>query len=241
MKNHLIAVAGAVPPIRVGDVKYNAGQIIDVIKKQSDCGVIVFPELSITGYTCADLFGSDLLLASSEESLLEIAGSTEDTGVTAVVGLPFAYENDLYNCAAVVSEGVVKALVPKSYIPNYSEFYECRWFASGKDLKNKTVILGGYEVPFGTDILVEDPCTGAVLGVEICEDLWIPDKPSTHLALAGASIIANLSASDELINNCRTNCIPIELKDMNYLDYDNFLEKRRILMAQKIKDYFYTL
>ena len=200
MKNHLIAVAGAVPPIRVGDVKYNAGQIIDVIKKQSDCGVIVFPELSITGYTCADLFGSDLLLASSEESLLEIAGSTEDTGVTAVVGLPFAYENDLYNCAAVVSEGVVKALVPKSYIPNYSEFYECRWFASGKDLKNKTVILGGYEVPFGTDILVEDPCTGAVLGVEICEDLWIPDKPSTHLALAGASIIANLSASDELIN-----------------------------------------
>ena len=162
--------------------------------------MIVFPELSITGYTCADLFGSDLLLASSEESLLEIAGSTEDTGVTAVVGLPFAYENDLYNCAAVVSEGVVKALVPKSYIPNYSEFYECRWFASGKDLKNKTVILGGYEVPFGTDILVEDPCTGAVLGVEICEDLWIPDKPSTHLALAGASIIANLSASDELIN-----------------------------------------
>ncbi|MCR5275809.1 MAG: NAD(+) synthase, partial [Clostridiales bacterium] len=199
MKNHLIAVAGVVPPIRVGDVKYNTGEIISVIKAQSDCGVIVFPELSITGYTCADLFESDLLVESSKDALLEIAGETAGTGVTAVVGLPYAYENNLYNCAAIVSEGTVKALIPKSYIPNYSEFYECRWFASGKKLKGKTVSLGGYDVPFGIDILAEDPSTGAVLSAEVCEDLWIPDKPSTHAALAGANIIANLSASDELI------------------------------------------
>lgn len=199
MKNHLVAVAAAVPPIHVGDVRYNTERIIEEIQKQKDCGVIVFPELSITGYTCADLFESDLLLEESEKALTEIAAVTEGSGITAVVGLPLRYENNLYNVAAVLSEGAVKALIPKSYIPNYSEFYECRWFASGKDLKGKTVLIGGKEIPFGTDILAEDPVTGAVLGVEICEDLWIPDKPSTHAALAGANIIANLSASDELI------------------------------------------
>ena len=199
MKNHLIAVAAVVPPIKVGDVNYNTSEIISVIRSQTDCGVIVFPELSITGYTCADLFESDLLIEASKEALLLIAKATEGTGVTAIIGLPFAYENNLYNCAAVLSEGLVKAIVPKTYIPNYSEFYECRWFASGKELKGKTVSLDGYDVPFGVGILAEDPATGAVLSAEVCEDLWIPDKPSTHAALAGANIIVNLSASDELI------------------------------------------
>ena len=199
MKNNLIAVAAVVPPLHVADVKYNTEQIISAIKTQTGCSVIVFPELSVTGYTCADLFESDLLLNAAEEAVLTIAKATESTGVTAVVGLPLRFKNNLYNCAAILSEGVVKAFVPKTFIPNYSEFYECRWFASGKDVKGETVSLAGQQIPFGVDVLAEDTVSGAVLGVEICEDLWIPDKPSTHAALAGANILVNLSASDELI------------------------------------------
>ena len=208
MKNHLIAVAAAVPRLKVGDVSSNTKEIVSIIRENVDCGVIVFPELSITGYTCADLFQSDLLLRRAEEALLTIAAATADpasnvaastVGVTAVVGVPIRYENNIYNCAAILSGGEVRALIPKSYIPNYSEFYECRWFASGADLRGRTYRLKEQEIPFGIDILTEDPETGAVLGAEICEDLWIPDKPSTHAALAGANIIANLSASDEII------------------------------------------
>ncbi len=199
MKNNLIAVSAVVPPLKVGDVNFNTEQISSIIKAQSDCGVIVFPELCITGYTCADLFESDLLLNASQEAVFEIAKATEKAKLTAVVGLPLRFKNNLYNCAAILSEGTVKAFIPKTFIPNYSEFYECRWFASGKNLKNETITLNGQEIPFGVDILAEDAATGAVLGTEICEDLWLPDKPSTHAALAGAKILVNLSASDELI------------------------------------------
>ncbi|MBR5179229.1 MAG: NAD(+) synthase [Lachnospiraceae bacterium] len=199
MKNNLIQVAAAAPKFKVGDIEYNTEQIIEIIEKESDCGVIVFPELCITGYTCADLFLSDLLLVKSEEALIKIAEATSGKNMTAVVGVPYRYDNCLYNCAAVLSAGNIKALVPKIYIPNYSEFYECRWFTSGKKITGKTITIGGTDVLFGTDILAYDPATNAVLGTEICEDLWVPDKPSTHLALAGANIIANPSASDELI------------------------------------------
>ena len=199
MKNHLIEVAAVIPELKVGDVTFNTEQIIGQIRKLPDAGVIVFPELSVTGYTCADLFQSDLLLEKAEEALLRIAKETEGTGTTVIVGVPIRYENSLYNCAAILSAGSVKALIPKGYLPNYSEFYECRWSASGQGLTEGIVRIGKQEVPFGMDILAEDPATGAVLGVEICEDLWIPDKPSTHAVLAGANIIANPSASDELI------------------------------------------
>lgn len=199
MKNNFIAVAAVVPPLKVGDVAFNTEQIVSIIKSQTDCGVIVFPELCITGYTCADLFESELLLNASDKALFAIASSTENTGVTAVVGFPFRYKNNLYNCAGILSGGTVKAIIPKTFIPNYSEFYECRWFASGKGIAGERVTFNGCEIPFGVDILAEDPCSGAILGTEICEDLWIPDKPSTHATLAGANIIANLSASDELI------------------------------------------
>ena len=199
MKNQLIQVVAAVPELRVGDPVYNAEQIIKMIKEQPCSGLMVFPELSVSGYTCADLFQSDLLLRESEAAVVSIARATKDCNVTVVAGLPFARKNKLYNCAAVLSGGKVCALIPKSFIPNYSEFYECRWFASGRDISGESVTFGSEEVPFGTDILAEDPVTGAVLGTEICEDLWVPDKPSTHAALAGANIIANLSASDELI------------------------------------------
>ena len=199
MNNKLFQVAAAVPQLKVGDVRYNTEQIKKLIKEQADCGIIVFPELAVTGYTCADLFQSDLLLKAAEEALLEIAKATERTGVTMVVGAPVRFRNNLYNCGAVISSGNIRALIPKIYIPTYGEFYEARWFASGRELRGETVRIGDTEIPFGPDILAEDPVTGAVLGVEICEDLWVPDKPSTHAALAGATIIANLSASDELI------------------------------------------
>ena len=199
MKNRLIQAVSAVPRLRVGDVRFNTEQMISMIREQADSGVIVFPELSVTGYTCGDLFRSDLLLQEAEAALLRLAEATAETGVTVVVGTPVRRRNSLFNCGAVLSCGRVQALIPKTFLPNYSEFYECRWFASGKGLTGESICIGGREVPFGTDILAEDPATEAVLGVELCEDLWVPDKPSTHAALAGANIIANLSASDELI------------------------------------------
>ena len=199
MKNRLIKVAAVIPGLRVGDVTYNEQEIVKMIRDSADCGLLVFPELCITGYTSADLFLSDLLLEKAEEALVRIAHETEASKQTVVVGVPIRYENGLYNCGAVLSEGKIKALIPKTYLPNYSEFYECRWFASGKGIADKNVRIGGEEIPFGTDLLAEDAVSGAVLGVEICEDLWVPDKPSTHAALAGANIIANPSASDELI------------------------------------------
>lgn len=199
MKNHIIQVASAVPALKVGDVTYNTDRIIEIIRSLPDCGIMVFPELSVTGYTCADLFLSDILLQSSASALTKIAKETEKTSNTVIVGVPVRFRNNLYNCAAIMSCGKVKALIPKTYIPNYSEFYEMRWFASGRDIKGEKIYIDQEEIPFGVDILAEDPVTETVLGVEICEDLWIPDKPSTHAALAGANVIANLSASDELI------------------------------------------
>lgn len=200
MKNRMIRLCSAVSRLKVADVNYNSQEIIKIIRTYNDTGLIVFPELSVTGYTCGDLFTSILLLNRTEEALLEIAASTYGiNGLTVVVGLPMRYRNCLYNCAAVISNGTVRAIVPKSFIPNCSEFYENRWFTPGKNVKNGAVAIGGRNIPFGTDILVFDECSGAVLGIEICEDLWVPDKPSSHACLAGANIIANLSASDELI------------------------------------------
>ncbi|MCR5447753.1 MAG: NAD(+) synthase [Solobacterium sp.] len=210
MKNQMIYAAAAVPSMRVADVKYNTEQIKQILHACSDCGIVVFPELCVTGYTCADLFGSDLLLEQAEKAMFEIARETgQIEGLTAVIGVPIRFENNLYNCAAMLSHGEVCALVPKEFIPNYSEFYEERWFASGKQLIGRTIVLQGQEIPIGIDIIGEDPSSNAVIGVEICEGLWVPDKPSTHLALAGANIIVNPSASDELIGKqeYRTNLV----------------------------------
>lgn len=199
MKNRMFKTAAAVPSLKVADPEYNTDQIIALIRENPDCGLIVFPELCITGYTCQDLFQQDILLNRSEECLSRIAQATENTDQTVCVGLPVRFENRLYNCAAIVSSGEIAALVPKVNIPNYSEFYEQRWFASGKDVIGRTIMIADQEVPFGIDILAYDRVHDVMLGAEICEDLWVPDKPSTHLCLAGADIIVNLSASDEII------------------------------------------
>ncbi|MCH4204960.1 MAG: NAD(+) synthase [Solobacterium sp.] len=200
MKNHMIKVGTAVPSMKVADVSYNVEQICNMITENRDCGVLVFPELCITGYTCADLFGSEALLDAAEKGLDKIAKATlMAPGLTAAVGMPLRFENSLYNCACFVCGGAVIGIVPKINLPTYSEFYEARWFRSGRDIKDRTILCNGAEVPFGCDLLIKDEKSGAVIGTDICEDLWVPDKPSTHACLAGANIIVNLSASDEVI------------------------------------------
>ena len=138
MKNQLILAAAAVPDLKVADVDYNTDQIVRLIKENSECGLIVFPELSVTGYTCADLFGSGLLLEKAQDGMIRIAEATKEySGLTAIIGVPIRFENNLYNCAAVISGGNICAIIPKQYIPSYSEFYEGRWFSSGKGLTKR--------------------------------------------------------------------------------------------------------
>lgn len=200
IQNHMIEAAGVSPDLRIADPAYNAQQIIALMKTHRNVGIAAFPELCISGYTCADLFLNDTLLRASEEALLTIAAASADLpGLLAVVGLPLRFCSALYNCAAFVSEGRIRCLVPKINIPMYGEFYEGRWFSSGRDILRERVRIGGQDVPFGTRYLLGDAGSGAVVGCEICEDLWVPDKPSSHASMAGANIIINLSASDEII------------------------------------------
>lgn len=199
IQNHMIKAGTAVPHLKVADPAFNAKEIIQMIQKHSDCGLLVFPELCISGYTCADLFQNRTLLDECLSGLKQIKEATEDiNGLTIFVGMPLYYENALYNCAVAVSEGRVCAIIPKVHVPMYGEFYEGRWFTSGKSIIGRTVTILGEEVPFGIDVLLETQ-NGTLIGAEICEDLWVPDKPGTHACLAGAEIMVNLSASDELI------------------------------------------
>lgn len=198
MKNNIIKISAAVPELKVANTEFNAGKIIEIIKSNIDSSLIVFPELCVVGYTCADLFFNENLLRKSEKSVEVIAAEVPDS-MTVLVGAPVVYNNEIFNCCVFLSGGKVCAVTPKIYVPNYGEFYERRWFASGRDVKNAEILYAGEIVPFGSDVLVEDKLSGAVVGAEICEDLWVPDKPSTGMCLAGANIIANLSASDETI------------------------------------------
>ena len=201
-----IRVATAVPPVVVGDAVKNTQDICRYIAEadESGCDLVVFPELALTGYTCADLFFQNTLLRESMNGLQQIIRcSAEHPKVTAVVGTPAVVEGQMYNCAAVVSGGKLQGLVTKTHLPNYGEFSERRWFSSSEDLQTGSVTLqdlgieGDDTVPVGRDLLfkVGDGC---ILGVEICEDLWTPLPPSTLLTINGAEVIANLSASNEV-------------------------------------------
>ena len=197
-----IRVAAAVPQIKVGDLDYNTKQILEFSQKASRSGakVIVFPELSITGYTMGDLFHQQLLIDKAKEALGSIAVKTRDLKSLILIGLPLSFEGKLFNCAAGISNGKILGIIPKTYIPNYKEFYEERWFASANDLNDKEVTIFGSKVPIGTDILFKlKNYPEVILGVEICEDLWAPMPPSSFQAVHGATVIANLSASNELI------------------------------------------
>ena len=201
MKDGFVRCASATVDIKVADTDYNTSNIIKAIEDatQNNIKLIVFPELCITGYTCGDLFLQKILIDSAKDSLIKIAKATENLDITAVVGLPYVAEQTLYNCAAVVNGGHIKGLVPKLNIPNYAEFYEVRHFTTGKN-EVTYVNINGEEIPFGANILFKtDACEDFVLAVEICEDLWTAMPPSVNHALAGATIIVNLSASNEVI------------------------------------------
>ncbi|MBO7139349.1 MAG: NAD(+) synthase [Prevotella sp.] len=201
MKYGLIKVAAAIPGVRVADVDYNRQQIESLIAQAEGKGaeIIVFPELSLTGYTCQDLFQQQLLLDKAEEAVLVLLDFTRKLDVIAVIGLPVRIGSLLYNCAAVIQHGCLLGIVPKTYLPNYGEFYEKRWFASATDLMPQEIYLAGSPVMVSNEPIVFRTCDGVGFGIEICEDVWAPLPPSNNLALAGADIILNLSATDELV------------------------------------------
>lgn len=196
-----IKVASAVPSIKVADCKYNIEQIEQQIIMAEGQGVeiIVFPELSITGYTCQDLFRQTSLLEATENAMLMLLDFMRQLDIIAIVGLPIPYGDLLLNCAAVIQKGQVLGVVAKEYLPNYNEFYEKRWFAASQDLRTNVLRYAGNQITMTSNPQIFSTCDGVRFGVEICEDLWAPTPPSNHLALAGADIIFNLSASDELV------------------------------------------
>lgn len=199
MRYGFVKVAAATPKIRVADPAYNAQEILARIREAQSAGaeVIVFPELCISGYTCGDLFGQEVLLRASLEALKTIAAGTAESGMLAFVGVPYRMDGVLYNCAAALCGGKVLALIPKRHLPNYAEFYEKRNFGAYTG-ENRTVTVFGEESLFGNKIIFrsqDDP--DFTVAAELCEDLWVPAPPSVSHALAGANIVVNLSASDE--------------------------------------------
>lgn len=200
MKDNFIKVAAVTPDIRVGDTEFNAENIISGIKTAYEKGVklVVFPELCITGYTCGDLFLQDTLLNGAVSGLAKICKASGGFDMLVVVGLPFMYKGRLYNTAAIIHNGRLLGIVPKQNIPNYSEFYEARHFSPAPS-ENDFIDIFGASVTFGAKVLFEAlNLPGFVLGIDICEDLWMPVPPSSYHAMASATVIANLSASDEI-------------------------------------------
>ena len=201
MKYGFIKVAAAIPSVRVADTEYNEQQVESLIMQAEENGVeiVVFPELCLTGYTCQDLFRQQLLVTKAEEALLMLLNFTRKLDVISIVGVPVQIGSMLFNCAVVVQRGCILGVVPKTYLPNYNEFYEKRWFASATDLQAQDIYLAGSPVRVTPEPQLFLTCDGVRFGIEICEDVWAPLPPSNGLAMAGADIIFNLSASDELI------------------------------------------
>jgi len=199
MKYGFVKVAAAIPAVKVADCKFNAQQIDTQIAIADGKGVqiIVFPELSITGYSCADLFGQTLLLEEAEIALMQIMNNTRQMDIISIVGMPLVVNSTLMNCAVVLQKGKILGIVPKTYLPNYKEFSEQRWFASASTHTETSIRLCGQNVPFGTSLLFDTAET--CFGIEICEDVWAPIPPSSILAMKGAEIIFNLSADNESI------------------------------------------
>lgn len=211
MKSGFLKVCAVSPRVTVAGVQSNLDIALQEIEKakQNKVQLLVFPELFLSGYTCGDLFLQTALQDACKTALTAICRQTENSALVVIIGLPLKFGASLYNCAAVVQNGIVVSVIPKTYIPNYNEYYEKRWFASGEGIHG-TVTINGQEIPFGqTLIRLSDD---AVLGVEICEDLWTPSSPGTALALSGANIIANLSASNEAVtkNDYRKNLICLQ-------------------------------
>ncbi len=203
MSNYgFVRVACATPKMKVTDVKYNTSEILQLCQKAATENVqlLIFPELAITGYTCGDLFFQRELLQAAKEELLKLVEATKQYSMLIVVGLPISTDNQLFNCAAVMCQGKLLGVVPKTRIPGYKEFYEPRWFAPARRVINQELELLGQKVAFGSDLLFKDENNpDFVVGIEICEDLWMPIPPSSHMVLNGATVIGNLSASNEIV------------------------------------------
>jgi len=211
-------VAVATPLVRVGDPQYNLDATLELMREATrDKAVLaVFPELGLSAYTCDDLFHQQVLVDGAEQSLAALLKASKNLPVAALVGLPVAIDGLLYNCAALVSQGRLAGVVPKIYLPNYREFYEGRQFTPGDTARQREIRLAGQATPFGTDLLFR-LFPKFVLHVEICEDLWVPTPPSSYAALAGATVIANLSASNitigkegyrhQLVSNQSARCL----------------------------------
>ncbi|WP_295633672.1 NAD(+) synthase [uncultured Intestinimonas sp.] len=201
MRDGFVKVAAGTPSIRVADCRYNAESCFTLMREADRQGVrvLVLPELCLTGYTCGDLFLQETLLRGAEEALSTVLEATKHLDMVTALGLPVRFENKLYNCAAVIQKGVILGLVPKTHLPNYGEFYEARWFAPGP-AETRQVTLCGQSVPLGSrQLFFCQDLPELVLGVELCEDLWAVEPPSTRLAALGATLILNLSASDEVV------------------------------------------
>ena len=193
-----VRVAAVSPTLKVGDVRYNVEQIIQSLRNAAKEGaaVALFPELCVTSYTCGDLFLQPILQKAALEGLLRIA--QENCPTVCIIGLPIEANGRLFNCAAAVQGGRILGIVPKTHLPNYQEYYERRWFASGANVRIE-VEIGGQKIPFGADLLFRSSDGSMAFGIEICEDLWTPSPPSGRLSQCGAHIIFNPSASDEAV------------------------------------------
>ena len=200
--NFFTRVAAVSPVLRLGDAHSNVQEMLRIVafNELNNVEVIVFPELSVLGYTCGDLFYQDSLLDDGIKAVEFFLEHNAQSASIVILGMPIVFFGRLYNCAVVIQGDQVLGIVPKSYLPNSNEYYEKRWFSSGKDLKNRAIDLFGlYEIPFGVDLLFSSQSKDLVIGVEICEDLWTVIPPSSMQALAGANVLVNLSASNELV------------------------------------------
>ena len=200
MKYGFVKVATAIPMVKVADCEFNVQQILNLISIAEGNGVeiIVFPELSLTGYSCGDLFQQTLLLEEAEIALMKIVNITRQMNIISIVGMPVVHKGALMNTAVVIQKGKVLGVVPKTYIPNYKEFYEKRWFTSANEVPDGEIRLCGQVVPVSSNIIFDTQETS--FAVEICEDVWAPIPPSSILSLKGAEIIFNLSADNECIS-----------------------------------------
>ena len=194
-------MAAAIPSVKVADTEYNIKQIEDFVAQAEGRGVeiIVFPELSVTGYSCQDLFLQQLLVEQAEVAVMQLLDFSRKLDIICIVGAPVNISGSLYNCAVVIQHGLILGIIPKTYLPNYGEFYEKRWFTSSKNLKPTDIRYAGNSVSITPGPTLFRTSDNALFGVEICEDVWAAEPCSNKLALAGADIIFNLSASDELI------------------------------------------
>lgn len=190
--------------VKVGDIDFNSDNIILCINEAYKKGIeiVCFPQLSITSYTLGDLFLQDTIISKSKEAIVRITRATKELDIISIVGLPIYLDNQLFNCACVIEKGKILGIVPKSYIPNYGEFYEKRWFSSGNNALSKYININGNEIPFGNDLIFKCSNYDFSFGIEICEDLWSLFPPSSVLAYKGASIIFNLSSSNEIVGKC---------------------------------------